>query len=558
MDNYKNLENLRSRFLKEDESNIGEIFELVNKTCQKFNQKPIKGNTYINQPYFNQSELDGFEEIPQKGLKSEEVMDGIVRVMNGQIKWNSSSVLHNINPPACLETIASSCVANIYNPNPLWDFVSSGSQEMEKQVIRQISRLIGWNESNSDGVFTFGGKGCLTYAVKLGLNRALKANAKKGVFSVAQKPPVVIASAESHYSIDTVCSLLGIGTDYCIRVKVNKFGEMDIDDFRKKFNELVDNGNPIAAIIIDGGNTLNNSVDNIEDVIKIVEKRKRDINYKPYIHFDMVIGWAWLFYKGYDFNSNELKLNAEALTKIRDMTNKIVKCELADSVGLDFHKIGFTPYISSLFIVKDKAELHSIFKESLNIECRKNYGNNFLQHHMIEHSRTSDSIFSAWTALQSIGIEGFRKYIANLISVANVFRNEMPKYDFECLNEYSLAFATAFFPKYNKYSIEDIKNGKFDGNVEEVNNYVYNLFEYIYKGEHQYNKYVLGFLPKCEITISEQPISGLRVFPMSVHIDEEKAKNMCNELGKIKMEFDKIYNRNDYVLNLNKPVHVPK
>ena len=213
---------------------------------------------------------------------------GVNGYLEGQIIWNSPNVLHNINPPVTYETIIASSMANIYNPNSLWDFVSSGSQEMEKQIVRQMSRLIGWNTDESDGVFTFGGKGCLTYAVKLGLNRALQGNAKKGIYNSTKTSPIVIASEESHYSIDTVCSLLGIGTDNCKRVKVNKYGEMDIEDFKKVFYWAVDNNIPIAAIIINGSNTLNNSVDNIKEVKKIVDNKKEKLVYEPYIHFDMV------------------------------------------------------------------------------------------------------------------------------------------------------------------------------------------------------------------------------------------------------------------------------
>lgn len=558
MESYKDLKTLRNKFLKEDESNINEIFDLVVKTCKKFENNTVKGNTYINKPYFSKDDLKAYEEIPTKGLSNEEVMDGIKEVMNGQIRWNSAAVLHNINPPVTITSVSASCIAKIYNPNPLWDFVSSGSQEMEKQIVRQISRLIGWDEEKSDGIFTFGGKGCLTYGIKLGLNRAIKANAKYGIFNTAKKQPIVISSSESHYSIDTVCSLLGIGTENSIRTKVNQFGEMDIADFEEKFNKVVDEGYPIAAIIIDGGNTLNNSVDDIEKVKSIVEKRKNDMDYKPYIHFDMVIGWAWLFFKNYDFNKNKLNINNETIKKIEIMLNKVIKCNLADSVGLDFHKIGFTPYISSLFVVKDKRELHSIFKENMSAEERKIYGNNFLQHHTIEHSRTADSIFSAWTVLQSIGIDGFQKYIANLISVANIFRKELPKYGYDCLNKYSLAFATAFFPHYNGLSIEDVKSCKDNVNIELVNDYVYNLFEFIYKGKHDYNKYILGFLPKCETNIEQKPISGLRIFPMSVYIDEKRAEEMCKELGKIKEIFDKNYNYNEHEIKTIKPTHVPK
>lgn len=552
----EDLKKLREKFLNEKEDNFNIIptyikkmhSELLNKSC----------GAYIGDLDFKKESLKDFEEIPYKGLDTENVMKGIKKALEGQIIWNSQNVLHNINPPVTLESIIASSMANIYNPNSLWDFVSSGSQEMEKQVVRQISKLIGWNVEKSDGVFTFGGKGCLTYAIKLGLNRVLSGNAKKGIYSTAHTSPIVIASEESHYSIDTVCSLLGIGTDNCIRVKVNKYGEMDIEDFERIFNWAINNKIPIASIIINGSNTLNNSVDNIKKVKKIINSKKEKLIYSPYIHFDMVIGWSWLFFKDYDYNKNELQIDKKALQKIKKLTSKIQNCKLADSVGIDFHKTGFTPYISSLFVVKKKEELHSIFKEEVRETKRNDFGNNFLQHHTIEHSRTSASIFSAWTVLQGIGIEGFRIYIANLISVANIFRKTLPHYEFECLNDFSLSFATAFFPNYRgkKYKEIFISNDKKE--INKINNYVYALFNYIAKGKHQFNKYVLGYLPKYEQNKFGYDISGIRIFPMSVHIDEENVERICKELFEIKKQFDSIYDFEYSKEEENKPKHVPK
>ena len=37
---------------------------------------------------------------------------------------------------------------------------------------------------------------------------------------------------------------------------------------------------------------------------------------------------------------------------------------LADSIGVDFHKTGFAPYVSSLFLVRDKADLALISRSA--------------------------------------------------------------------------------------------------------------------------------------------------------------------------------------------------
>lgn len=542
-------------FLTEDDGNFEVLVNQLNYVHRLLSERMSNGFSYFGQPQFNAKLLENFEHIPLCGRETDAVMRGLVDTLTGQLRWNANAVLHNINPPAAIDAIAAACIANIYNPNPLWDFVSSGSQEMEKQVVRQISRLVGWDEEASDGVFTFGGKGCLTYAVKLGLNRAVPENALRGLVSAAGKEPAVISSNESHYSLDTVCSLLGIGTANSIRIPTDAYGSINVHEFAAVYNDLVDEGRPIAAIIVNGGNTLNNSADDLLKLLPIITAREKELGYLPYIHYDMVITWAWLFFQQYNDEANPLGIEADVLSRIRKLSDSTAACRYADSVGIDFHKTGFTPYISSLFVTRNGAALHSIFKPSIQRLERKDYGNNFLQHHTIEHSRTSGAIFSAWAALQGIGVEGFQYYIANLMTVAAVFRRELCGQGFECLNPFSLAFAGAFFPSYRGLSFAEVQAM---ASTEEVNNYVYRLFEFFYRGDHLYSKYVLGFLPQCGRNHSGMPISGLRVFPMSSSITPERAAKISKELGELKAAFD-----GTYVFGItesigSRPAHVPK
>lgn len=549
------MNDFEKHFLTEDDGNFNMLIDQLNYVNRLLANRMSKGFSYIGQPNYNAELLKEFENIPNRGRKTEEVMHGVADTLTGQLRWNSNAVLHNINPPLAIEAIAASCIANIYNPNPLWDFVSSGSQEMEKQVIRQMSRLIGWDAEEADGIFTFGGKGCLTYGVKLGLNRAIPENPLLGLVSSTGKKPVVVSSDESHYSLDTVCSLLGIGTANSIRIPTDRYGSIKVDEFASVYNKLVDEGYPIAAIIANGGNTLNNGADDLSKMLPIIQERAKDLGYCPYIHYDMVITWPWLFFQQYNDEENRLEIDKEVLIRIRKLSDIVASCRYADSVGIDFHKTGFTPYISSLFVIRNGAALHSIFRCSIQRLERKEYGNNFLQHHTIEHSRSSGSIFSAWAALQGIGVEGFQYYIANLMTVAATFRRELCMQGFECLNSFSWAFAGVFFPSYQGMSFSEVQTMT---STEKVNNYVYCLFEFFYKGDHEYSKYVLGFLPQCGKTHSGMPISGLRVFPMSSSITSEKAVRISNELGKMKVEFDVIYDFDNEMVIKSKPIHVPK
>ena len=94
--------------------------------------------------------------------------------------------------------------------------------------------------------------------------------------------------------------------------------------------------------------------------------------------------------------------------------------------------------------------------------------------------------------------------------------------------------------------------------TEQVNNYVYRLFEFFYKGNHEYSKYVLGFLPQCCKSQFGEPISGLRIFPMSTSITPKKAEKISKELGEMKAVFDENYEFCNMEIIKSKPIHVPK
>ena len=56
-----------------------------------------------------------------------------------------------------------------------------------------------------------------------------------------------------------------------------------------------------------------------------------------------------------EFRPRTLRALAGACRRIRHLA-------LADSMGIDFHKTGFAPYISSLVLVKNRTDLHLLIR----------------------------------------------------------------------------------------------------------------------------------------------------------------------------------------------------
>lgn len=310
-----------------------------------------------------------------------------------------------------------------------------------------------------------------------------------------------------------------------------------------------------------GGNTLDNSIDPLKDIYDFVcnISEIKKMTYRPYIHFDTVVGWPWLFFKDYDFDYNPLQIDEITLNQIKKVTDNLINVTYADSIGIDFHKDGFSPYISSLFLIKNGAELHSIYKNEVKRLERKEHGSNFVQHHTIEHSRSAAPIFSAWIALQGAGVGGFQAYIANLMSVANIFRNVLPNNGLELLNAHSLSFASVFWAKMpgGPETYQELLESN-DETIERANDYNYKFFLHLASGKYGSSKIVLGFLPEYKVNSRGNKVSALRVYPMSMALNAEMAFEIAKQIAEIKKRFDENYEYESYAVIGNRPTHVPK
>ena len=69
-----------------------------------------------------------------------------------------------------------------------------------------------------------------------------------------------------------------------------------------------------------------------------------------------MVGWSWIYFKDYDFAKNPLGFSERILPILRQNGQAMKEIEHADCVGIDFHKVGFAPYVSSCFLYKDAAE----------------------------------------------------------------------------------------------------------------------------------------------------------------------------------------------------------
>ena len=534
--------------------------DLPNAIKEAFDYLPRvdESDTYLGSQLQAEPDMSKWEMLPDQGHDRSTVLEAGMRTLHGQPRWHSPAVMHNINPAPILDTVAASAVVNTYNPNMLWDFVSAGGQATERQVLRQMGRMIGWEEAQPEGAFTFGGKGCLINAIRTGLNRCVKNASSEGL--PAGPKPVVISSAANHDCIATVCSLLGFGKKSWLKVPTLSDGSISLEHFRETVKEVMAAGIPIACIVASGGDTLNVAADSPVQMRKIMEEEAAlaKLVYKPFLYFDTVVSWPWMTFKDYDWIINPLEIKDNIAPKMKELGRRLGEAFTCDAIGADFHKTGLVAYQSSVFVIRDAAEYHSVYKDEIEELPRQPHGNNFIQHHTIEHSRSFAPILSAWISLQNLGIGGLRSYLAHMTEIGSIFQEVLPQYNIEHVNPYGLGFAGVFWPKRKNgpKSYRELIKAKPEV-VKSCNDFTFALFGELANPRDGEPSIVLRYLPQFDVSESGLPAATLVVYPMAVSTDIKQAYELAHLIGRKaqQMQTLKLVSNN---LDYEAPKHVPK
>lgn len=384
------------------------------------------------------SEIEYFS-IPQNGLVKSERVKMIAGLFKGAPRWHSPKTMYNVVPPPLVQTVISKFFNALYNPNLVLDVSSGESTLVEQKVIKAISEYIGWDWKKAGGVFTFGGKATTMYGIKLGIKKCSPSYSEYGL----KDDLVVISTKTGHPSHISDSEWMGIGSKNVLRVDVDVKGIIDLENLEGIIRSVVASGKKIAAIIITGGTTNNMTVDPIAEVVDLRDRLSSELKleYLPHIHVDAVVGFPWIFFKNYDFVNNELGISEKVLSNIKNIIRDLVFLDRADSFGIDFHKMGFCPYISSLFMVKNKKPFTGWKSDFVK------YGENSPFTYTMENSRPADGPNSAYVALNILGEKGFQEIIAHCMEIAEDLKHRINlSKAFNLLNKNSLGSSIMFIP----------------------------------------------------------------------------------------------------------------
>jgi L-2,4-diaminobutyrate decarboxylase len=309
-------------------------------------------------------------------------------------------VAHLHPPPLIPAIVTEVAIAATNQSMDSWDQAPAGT-ELELHLVEWLGAELGLPGSSS-GVMTSGG----TASNLLGLALARSWFGAKGGHDpfVDGMPPEarmwrIVASDQSHFSIERAAAQLGLGSSSVISVATDETGKMDLTALDSSLMDLSNRGFVPIAIVATAGTTDLGAVDPIEAIADRAEKAG------SWLHVDAAVGGAFVL-----------------SDKLRPLLAGI---DRAHSVTVDFHKLWWQPLTASALVVRDAAEFGRLRVPSAYLDRGDEpAGIVNLVGRSLDTSRRFDAA-KVVASLRTVGRKAMGAMVEHLVDLAHCAANEI-------------------------------------------------------------------------------------------------------------------------------------
>lgn len=360
-------------------------------------------------------------EVPKQGISWQELLQGLDTLIQGNPNFNHRNYLNAIPTPA-IPSLMGMLTTMILNNNTLWDVFAPSAAKAEIMVTAMMGKVIGYPSEKVGGYFTYGGNAGLINSMRIGVEKACPGSRTHGI----PQNLYAFASDKAHFSVMKAAEM-GIGTDHVILIKTLDDGSMDPEALALRMEEVLQRGGAIALVVATTGTTDTFAIDDIRAIKEVIDNlvTRYHLPYTPHLHADGAMGGLYAFFNHYDFAANPLQLSDLCISELLRIVARLSGVNKADSISLDFHKLGQCPYNTSLYLLRDASDFQRV---GLDMEhCpyigEQNYGGYFTSY-TLESSRMG-SAMAAYANLMAFGVEGFQQILAHLVDLSARLRLEL-------------------------------------------------------------------------------------------------------------------------------------
>lgn len=455
------------------------------------------------------------------------------KYLEGIYTWSHPDV-HRLHGSATTVSIIGQFYGALVDANLVWDDLSHRVAEAEVKAISMCAALVGYDPEVASGVFTFGGTGTTFYGVKIGLETA-----QPGAFQYGVKQPMRVFSSDvAHYASISSVAWAGLGTDAATGITSDEDNSINVEALEKSLRQAIVRGEKIAAIIVTMGTTDSFGVDNMLAIhalrARLVVEYKLD--YTPHIHADAVIGWSYCVFNDYDFNANPLEIPQDTSRSLQRIRERMQHLSLADSIGIDFHKSGYTPYMSSLFLVKDAQKFSLIRRDKALMPYLFQFGEYDPGIYTLECSRSGGPVLSALANLELLGKDGYRGILSHSLEMAHAIKRRAAGIPWIAVvndkNDGAIAVLRIYPDGVDAQAsyAKEVRDGASKDQLTSVNTLNKKIYTETRRMAESGESPVFVETSRYRKTAYGEPIVGIKCFTLSIFTDPDAIDNVFKAL----------------------------
>ena len=324
---------------------------------------------------------------------------------------------HQVCPPFPTAVLGDLLVSTLNQSTAVWE-MSPIATEIEREVVRWLARRAGFPDG-TEGTAVSGGSAA-------NLTALLAARARwRGDAANDGKRPVIVCSADSHYSVVRAASIMGIAAGDVVKVPTDANHRMDLDALEAILASVkTSRGRSILSIVATAGSTATGAFDRLAAVAGIRDR------YQAWLHVDAAHGASVLL-------SSSLRHLVDGIERV-------------DSLAWDPHKMLWMPLSLGIVLVREGEWLRRAFAADAPYLFHAERAGQDIGAMTIQCSKRADAV-KLWLSLKSSGVEAFE---AALDRVASVTRH------LHALVRASQDFEAMHVPEFNIFCFRWVGDGK--------------------------------------------------------------------------------------------------
>ncbi|MGW4893992.1 pyridoxal phosphate-dependent decarboxylase family protein [Kitasatospora sp. NPDC004240] len=287
-------------------------------------------------------------------------------------------------PPLAVAAAADLAVSALNPSQDSWDQAPAATA-LETELLAELAALVGYDPRRAAGVLTSGGTESNLMGLMLARDQKLD-----GIVELDGLPagirPRILASRAAHFSVQRAAALLGLGERAVLTVPVDRRLRMDPAALAHTLAEATWAGQTPIAVVATAGTTDTGAVDPLHAAADLAAR------YGAWLHVDAAYGGGALL--------------SDRLAPLLDGIAR------ADSVSLDWHKLGWQPAAAGVFLARRVETYVSLARsaEYLNPADDEEAGYPSLLGRSLRTTRRADA-FKLAVTLRTLGRDGLGRLV---------------------------------------------------------------------------------------------------------------------------------------------------